>query len=389
MDSTQKGIVTLLKSAVTQQSLPIPEDFDLEAAVALMKRHHCSTLLYDGAVRCGIDRELPIMQKLFRSYCKMLQISLGQMQMLEQVLSVFEANGIDYMPLKGSKLKKMYPQPELRIMGDADVLIRIEQRQDIKRIMESMGFVNTGESDYEYVWKNQQLYLELHKRLIPSYDQDFYRHLGDGWKLAHRQEGCHYEMSPEDELIFLFTHFTKHYRDGGIGCRHVVDLFVYLRAYPEMDEAYIRRELDKLYLLTFYDNVRRLLDVWFGDAPMDGISEHISQFVFGSGNWGDADSRALSFGVRDQHHEVGAGKSRLAWIRRVLFPELQAMRQKYTVLRKAPWLLPVMWLVRPFYKLLFERKDAIRRKKQFGLLSKENLEARKKALNYVGLDYHF
>lgn len=389
MDSTQKGIITLLKSAVTEQCLPIAEDFDLEAAAALMKRHHCNTLLYDGAVRCGISRDLPVMQKLFRSYCKMMQISVGQMQMLEQVLSAFEANGIDYMLLKGSKLKTMYPQPELRVMGDADVLIRIEQRKAIKKVMESLGFTNTGDSDYEYVWQNQQLYLELHKRLIPSYDQDFYRCLGDGWRLARQQEGCRYAMSPEDELIFLFTHLTKHYRDGGIGCRQVVDLYVYLRSYPELDEAYICQELDKLHLLTFYNNIRHLLDVWFNDVPMDAVSEHISQFIFGSGNWGDADSRALSFGVRDQRNEDGAGRSRLVWLRKVMFPELQAMRKKYTVLNKAPWLLPAVWVVRPFYKLLFERRDVMKRKNQFHTLTRENLEKRKKALNYVGLDYHF
>lgn len=389
MDSTQKGIITLLKSAVTQQSLPISEDFDLEAAAALMKRHQCNTLLYDGAVRCGFSRDLPVMQKLFRSYCKMMQISVGQMQMLEQVLAAFEANGIDYMPLKGSNLKALYPQPELRVMGDADVLIRIEQRKAIKKVMESLGFSNTGESDYEYVWQNQQLYLELHKRLVPSYDQDFYRHLGDGWRLARQQEGCHYAMSPEDELIFLFTHFTKHYRDGGIGCRQVVDLYVYLRAYPELDEAYICQELDKLYLLTFYDNIRHLLDVWFADAPVDEITEHISQFVFGSGNWGNSDSRVLSFGVRDQRNEDGVGRSRLAWLRKVMFPELQAMRKKYTVLNKAPWLLPAVWVVRPFYKLLFERRDVMKRKNQFHTLNRENLEKRKQSLKYVGLDYHF
>lgn len=389
MNSTQKGIIILLKSAITQQCLPLPADFDLEAAAALMKRHHCNTLLYDGAVRCGISRDLPIMQRLFRSYCKMLQISVGQMEMLEQVLAAFEAEGIDYMLLKGSKLKALYSLPELRIMGDADVLIRMEQRKEIKQVMESLGFTNTGNSDHEYIWQHQLLYLELHKRLIPSYDRDFYRCLGDGWKLARKQEGCRYAMSPEDELIFLFTHFTKHYRDGGIGCRHVVDLFVYLRAHPELDEAYVRRELDKLYLLTFYDNVRQLLDVWFADAPMDAITEHISWFIFGSGSWGDEDTRVLSFGVRDRHNDEGVDRSRLAWLLQTAFPGLRWMKKKYTVLRKTPWLLPVMWLVRPFYKLLFERKDVIRRKKQFGLLSKENLENRKKALNYVGLDYHF
>ncbi len=389
MNSTQKGIIILLKSAITQQCLPLPADFDLEAAAALMKRHHCNTLLYDGAVRCGISRDLPIMQRLFRSYCKMLQISVGQMEMLEQVLAAFEAEGIDYMLLKGSKLKALYPLPELRIMGDADVLIRIEQRKSIKRIMESMGFSNVCDSDHEYVWENQQLYLELHKRLIPSYNQDFYGYFGDGWRLARQQEGCRYAMSPEDELIFLFTHFAKHYRDGGIGCRHVMDLYVYLRTYPELDQGYISRELEKLHLLTFYGNIRKLMRAWFYEEPMDEITEHITQFLFSSGSWGRAETKVLAFGFRNPQEKASVWKSRLTWLRSVAFPNAAALSSKYPVLQKAPWLLPGVWVVRPFAKLLWGRKDLEKRRKQLNALNWENLENRKKALNYVGLDYHF
>lgn len=38
----------------------------------------------------------------------------------------FDAGGIDYMPLKGSILKDLYPRHEMRMMGDADILIRME-----------------------------------------------------------------------------------------------------------------------------------------------------------------------------------------------------------------------------------------------------------------------
>ena len=58
-------------------------------------------------------------------------------------------------------------------------------------------------------------------------------------------------MTPEDEFIYLFTHFAKHYRDGGIGCRYVVDLWVFLRNNPTMDPEKIKRELDKLQLREF------------------------------------------------------------------------------------------------------------------------------------------
>ena len=38
-------------------------------------------------------------------------------------------------------MKALYPAPELRVMGDADVLIRLEQYEKIVPLMEKMGFV--------------------------------------------------------------------------------------------------------------------------------------------------------------------------------------------------------------------------------------------------------
>ena len=40
------------------------------------------------------------------------------------LITPLDENGIDYMPLKGACLKLIYPQPELRLMGDADILIK-------------------------------------------------------------------------------------------------------------------------------------------------------------------------------------------------------------------------------------------------------------------------
>ena len=174
MTNLQSGIIALLKSAITGQALPLPVDFSMTEVLQQMKSHHISTMLYEGAVCCGVDRADPAMLQLFRQYCKALQISELQMQEIKRIFDAFEKNGIDYMPLKGCKMKSLYPKPELRIMGDADILIRNEQREAIARIMESLGFVQENESDHEWVWTTKGLYLELHKRLIPSYTKDFY-----------------------------------------------------------------------------------------------------------------------------------------------------------------------------------------------------------------------
>ena len=62
MTVTQQGVITLLRSAITEKSLPLPAEFDLEGALETVQSHHMHALVYDGAVRCGVDKNCPVMK---------------------------------------------------------------------------------------------------------------------------------------------------------------------------------------------------------------------------------------------------------------------------------------------------------------------------------------
>ena len=326
MDITQQGVITLLKSAVLQKPLPLPADFDMEQAADQVKKHYMSALLYEGAVLCGISGKLPIMRQLFQDYCRSVIVNERQLRKLHGVLSVFDANGIDYMLLKGSKMKALYPKPELRAMGDADILIRMEQYDRIKPLMENLGMQEGSVTDHELHWSQQSLMVELHSKLIPSYNKDFYAYFGDGWFLAQKGQGSQYYMNAEDEMVYLFTHFAKHYRDGGIGCRHVLDLWVFMRANPQMDEEKIMRELQKLQLREFYENIRRVIDVWFAGESADEKTDFITDFIFLSGSWGTRESKTASIAVRDQAHQKGSFRARVVYFLRHAFPTVNILQ---------------------------------------------------------------
>lgn len=389
MTDLQRGIIALLKSAITELPQPLPDAFCIDQALPLIQKHSILTLAYDGAVRCGISKNEPAMKQMFLAYCKAILASEAQMRAVCRVCSTFDENHIDYMLLKGSRLKRLYPKPELRLMGDADILIRPEQYSQIKSLLPTLQFAEIQETDHELIWRSDALLLELHKRLIPSYNKDFYAYFGDGWNLAKLCSGTQYSMSLEDEWVYLFTHFTKHYRDGGIGCRHVTDLWIWRRTHQNMDESYIQSAMKKLQLDIFYGHMLRLLDFWFGDGPSDDILEHISAFVFTSGNWGSMDSNAASLGLRYNIHSGRSVRGKIRYILDNTFPCAALLKHKYPILQKAPWLLPAVWLVRPFYKLIAERNTLIQHTRNLNMMSRQNLVNRKKLLNYVGLDYHF
>ena len=389
MDQIQKGIITILRSAITGERLALPEEFDLETAYHQVSGHHMATLVYEGAARCGVSRQLPVMQELFQAYCKTMLASEKQMKAVRRITMAFDAEGIDYMPLKGCNMKAIYPKPELRIMSDADILIRTEQYDRIIPVMESLGFVSVLESDHELIWRSSSLYLELHKHLIPSYNKDYYAYFGDGWSLARPVEGTRYAMSPEDTWIYLFTHMAKHYRDGGIGCRHIVDLWVYRRANPGMDEAYIDAALDKLQLRVFHENICRLLGVWFEGREPDGTTDVLTACIFASGSWGKQEDHALSDAIRNARSSVLGIGGRLGYIWRLLFPNVQNLTSSYPVLKKAPWLYPAVWADRLVRKLLIEGGKLRKHGRTLETLSRKKLDERQKMLRFVGLDYNF
>ena len=71
----------------------------------------------------------------------------------------------------------------------------------------------------------------------------------------------------------------------------------------------------------------------------------------------------------------------------VLFPSVLVLRDKYTVLKKHPWLLPAVWLVRPFYKFFWERKDYGRHLTNMESITDSELEQRRKFMQYLGITY--
>jgi len=388
MDKQQRGILTLVRSAITGEVLPLPRDFDPAQAYPVVVKHQLVPLVYEGALRCGLSRTLPTMQTLFQGYCRCLAHSERQLQMIRRLYETFDANAIDYMPLKGCNMKALYPKPELRLMGDADILIRREQYEAIRPLVERLGMTEKVEGEYDFVWESPALKLELHKKLVGESNRDLYGFLGDGWSLAKPVAGSRYAMGDEDQFLYLFAHFTKHYRDGGIGIRHVVDLWVYLRTHPEMDPAYLTKSLERMHLAEFYENIRQVMACWFEDAAETDKTAFISEYVFQSGSWGTHDAHRIAANVKDVRHGGGVRRGKLRRLWMALFPELRIMQNRYPVLRKAPVLLPVFWPYRWIEAVLFRRDRVRRQRENMKGIDTQEIRSYEQALQYVGLDFH-
>lgn len=382
LTSLQKGIILLIKSALCNDENSLPDDFNFEDAYLISKSHQILPLVYYGGFRCGFpSREIE--NKFYIETLKNISLSENQIYYTNLICDEFKKYNIDFITLKGTQLKKLYKKSEMRVMSDADILIKVEQYKEIKQCLRNLEFEFLLESDHEFVWKKGIYILELHKSLIPSYDNDYYSYFADGWSLAKLGEDDQLSFSVEDNFIYNFTHLAKHYRDGGIGLKHFVDVFVYLNYYQNIDKDYIDNELKKLKLFNFYQNVLKTLECWFNERPFDEVAEIITVTAFNSGAYGTINSRMVSSATKRNYDK---NYSKIRELIFSIFQPLQSMRWRYPILKKAPFLLPVMWLVRLLETLLFKRQNLKQKQLGFKNITNEKIEKFKKQLMLVGLD---
>lgn len=387
MNDFQKGILTLLRSAVTGEKLTLPDGFSLKDAMKFIYRQHIVTLAYTGAVNCGISKSEPEMQQLFAEYCRQLLHSERQLATAEAIFREFDANGIDYMPFKGVIMKKLYPKPELRWMADADILIRTSQYEKIRPVMLGLGLKELPESDHELKWIHDHLFVELHKYLIPSVKNLFHSYFADGWRHAGKISNTRHELAAEYHFLFMLTHIAKHYLDGGVGCRYMLDLWIYMNAYPQLDIESIRTELRKLNLLEFYENTLNLISAWFEDGAVDDKTQLMTDFIFNGGSWGTWQAHALSVEVRNSDPESHVEVSRIKHFFSILFPSAGRIKYSYPILKKHPWALPFVWPVRWVDVLVSRRGSIKRRYKELSIVDTESVNNYKDALRFVGLSF--
>ncbi len=386
MNTLQIGVIKLIDSALTGKSYNFSPDFNLEEVYELAQKHNIVPLVYYGALNCKFDQGSKAMQTMFLNTCQNMSISTQQLYQLDEAFKNFNNEGIKYMPLKGCLLKKIYPKPEMRVMGDADILIDLSQYEKISEIMKKLGYNEKYESDHELVWTKNNLIIELHKSIVPTYSKDYYSYYGDGWKFAKKCDGTRYYMTDEDQLIYLFTHFAKHYRSSGIGIKHLVDLRVYFIKNPNLDMEYIRTELEKLKLYKFFINIMDTLNVWFEEKEENDKTKLITEVIFNNGTFGLKESGALWAAIKNDNVGKSTSKIRIKKIFKTIFLPYNKMTQIFPVLIKCPFLLPILWFVR-IIKLIFRKGKVQSFAKELDALSKEKIENHYDTLNFVGFDF--
>lgn len=379
LNEKDRTVLKLIKSALTGECYDLPENFSIAEYMDFASYRQIDALIYYGAVNCGLNSKDPQVRPAFKRVCAGVFVDEMQQEALEKIFAEFDKNDIDYLPLKGINIKKMYPKSDMRAMSDADILIRQEQYEKVPAVMEELGYRFVTESDHEYIWESSAIVVELHKSLIPTYDKKSYEFLKDVWGMAVKGEGNLYKLTKEDEFIHVFTHFAKHYRAGGIGVKHLADLYVFKVAKAGVNKKYIEKSLESMGLLVFYKNVCDAISLAFEGKRSTQQAEFILKTVLNNGTYGLPEKKIIWANVMNKN-------SRWRRIIHLIFPSRKNLRQKYPILKKWGILLPVIWVVRIFDTLLFNRYKITNQQQKIAYATAERTDDYVKALEFVGFD---
>ena len=319
----------------------------LKDVIKLTSKHDIAHLVALGIINNGLaDEEMKtqLQQITFRAVYRYEKLNYE----LNQVCDALEKAEIPFLPLKGSVIRKYYPEPWMRTSCDIDVLVQKKNlRAAVSYLVENLNYTEHEQNSHDIsLFSPSGNHIELHYDLVENHIADSPSGiLADVWDVAELKEGYSYHYEMPDDMFYFYhvAHMAKHFENGGCGIRPFIDLWILdnmqINGYAKRDNL-----LRKGKLLQFANSSRKLSQVWFEGFPIDKISEKMQNYIIRGGVNGTSENR-----ITVQQLKKG-GKFRYA-LSRIIIP-YEDIKYYYPILQKHKWLTPVMQ-IRRWFNLVF------------------------------------
>ena len=363
-----------IKNLITPEMLP--------ALFKLSKRHDLAHLIGDALDKNGLLPDGTEAKKRFLQERNMAVYRIEQLRYeYEQVFSALEELQVDYLPLKGTVLRKYYPEDWMRTSADVDILVHKEDLGKIIAVLqEKLEYVQESIGAYDAVVISPTgFHIELHFDLIAKHENEIANDiLANIWKYTDRV-GDSYQCEMREDYFYYYhlAHMARHFIEGGCGVRPYVDLWLLNNKVSYNKE---RRNilLEKGGLLKFAQASEFLSRVWLEEGVHFQESQWLEEYLLNGGVYGNSENKVVI--------QQGRTGSRFKYIMSRIFMPLEEMQYRYEVLKKHKWLYPFM-VVRRCFEVLF-KGDSKRIKKELKTsdgvdVAKQNITM--KLVEYLGV----
>lgn len=361
LNDTQKALLTLLAQALWGNGGALVEA-DWEQVEELAKDQGVLPMLYRGAMK--YKDIIPAERiRIWRGamYAAVLQndrVNLAQ----SEILGWLAEKGIRAAILKGTSVARYYNPPDMRCLGDIDLLICNSDLERVSAILCVNGYeLLDQEHGFHVKFQRSDILVEVHYAASEIPDSECYQDICqimnsflDDILMTTLGDERFPALSETNHALMLLLHMERHMMAEGIGLRQICDWAVYINSISlehwrrkiepmlktcglSMYAKVITRTCEK-YLALSTDNI-----VWCHESD-DKLAYELVCDIFRAGNLGHADNE--SNGNIFSNRSMLGNSNQWRIIGLIMYMNKLAYAN-FPVVRRCKVLLPVMWVFIP------------------------------------------
>ncbi|MDR1262746.1 MAG: nucleotidyltransferase family protein [Oscillospiraceae bacterium] len=384
MNDTSRAFLALLEAAIhAHEPPPMPDGLDWVALYRLAAEHRVDGMLLAPALQAS---QPPSGALLTQWQQRAMAVTMRQFQIVDTLhttLAVFEEANLRAVVLKGVVLKALYPEPDLRVMSDADLLVESGEFDRAKSLLTDQGYQEITEDSHEDTFvcvHPDGLRIELHNRLFDRKNRGFLARLDEGALFpvskavrAEAYGGECWTLPVGEHALFQLLHMAKHMITTGFGLRQACDFTLFIEANDSaIDWVWCRKQCETLDLLPFQRALLTLCrdhlglsdgawqSVMTGGSPKSDeetanglLADILDAGVFGKSTAERTRSAAVVY--RSFDGAEGERDSRWRSLARAVFIRRDELHPPYLYAKEHGFLLPIAWAHRLFRYAFIDR----------------------------------
>lgn len=341
----------------------------------LAQKHQVLPMIYEAVYSCQDVQNLPPeTRQMWKS--QVIRAVMVQSLKTEEFVRLYRQlaeNGIHPKVVKGITCRRLYPNPDHRVSGDEDILIREDTFSKFHEAMLNCGMElaipeQDMEAEYEVTYgkKTSPLMIEAHKSLFPPQSEaygELNRYFEQVWDQEHAVTILGTEihtLPPTDNLFYLICHAFKHFLHSGFGIRQVCDIILFANAYgAEVQWEQLLMQCREIHAEKFTAALFQIGEKYLVFDPQKAaypeewsrievdesllLSDLLEGGIFGDASMSRKHSSNITL------HAVSAekrGKTNSFSLLKTVFPSAEDLKGRYGYLQKHPYLLPAAWAQR-------------------------------------------
>lgn len=356
MTNVQNFFIKCTRAFFEGEKTTVPSDVSLDELYEISKAQNLAAVVF-SVIK---DDENAKQSKAYKMLEDCFYDSIArydfQSAIINEIRSLLKSEKIRHVFFKGAVIKEYYPVPELRSMGDIDVLIGESDRDRVKALLMANGFELINSNGPVYDYKKDGALIEVHTKIVSgkvgSVNAEEY--FSNAMQYAKFDEYCG-DLEDEYHFCYLLTHIAHHFWFYGAGVKMILDLAVFQRS-KSLDYSKVFGYLDELGLKDFSKVLLTLCYKWFGVG--EDYNSDVSQteeFLLSYGAFGNA-GRNKAAVVRRKALEQGK-KSGLSAKLSLLFPSYKKIKDipYMRFIQGRPYMLVLGWIYRIYYNLRYRK----------------------------------